>query len=80
MYAKVQANYNNNTFTLIRGHGYPDSSVDNGFDWKFDNSDFEYDIECDNWQFQSIDNGKMLNCYPSFRILLDKSLLLAIAQ
>jgi len=80
MYAKVQADYNNNTITLIRGHGYPDSSVDNGFDWKFDNSDFEYDIKCDNWQFQSIDNGKMLNCYPTFRILLDKGLLRTIFQ
>ncbi|TLX65749.1 MAG: hypothetical protein E6L02_07455 [Thaumarchaeota archaeon] len=80
MYAKVQANYDNNTITLIRGHGYPDSSVDNGFDWKFDNSDFEYDIKCDKWQFQSVDNGKMLNCYPAFRMYYDKSLLFAIAQ
>jgi len=80
MYAKVQADYDNNTFTLIRGHGYPDSSADNGFDWKFDNSQYEYDIQCNNWQFHSVDNGKMLNCWPSFRMEYDRSLLYAISQ
>jgi len=80
MYAKVQANYDNNTITLIRGHGYPDSSADNGFDWKFDNSQYEYNIQCNNWQFQSVDNGKMLNCWPSFRMEYDRSLLYAISQ
>lgn len=75
LYAKIQSDYDKNTITLIRGHGYPTQSADNGFDWKFDNSDFEYDLICDDWQFHTIDNGKMLDCYPTFRMYLDKELL-----
>jgi hypothetical protein len=80
LYSKITADYTNNTITLIRGHGYPDPSIQNGFDWKFDNSRYEYDVTCDNWQFYKIDNGKMLNCYPSFKLFFDKSLLLELAQ
>ncbi len=80
LYAKVTTDYDNNTITLVRGHGYPEEQVDNGFNWKFDNSEYEYDLQCNNWQFHVIDNGKMLDCYPTFRILLDESLLRAIAQ
>lgn len=47
---------------LVRGHCYPSSEITNGFDWKFDNMDFEYD-SCENWKFYEIDNGIMLNCY-----------------
>jgi len=75
LYAKVKTDYASNTITLVRGHGYPDSSVSNGFDWKFDNSQYEYDIQCNNWEFYSIDNGKMLNCYPEFRMYYDQDLL-----
>jgi hypothetical protein len=48
LYAKVSIDYWNNTTTLIRGHGYPDKTLGNGFGWKFDNSKFEYDRECAN--------------------------------
>jgi hypothetical protein len=65
---------------LIRGHGYPDSSIANGFDWKFDNSNLEYDVNCNNMTFNIIPNGKMLNCYPAYRTLFDKSLLEAIKE
>jgi len=78
LYAKITTDYTNNTITLIRGHGYPDSSVKNGFGWKSDNSQYEYDVKCNNWKFYKIDNGKMVNCYPSFRILYDQSFLQAI--
>lgn len=64
LYAKVYADYTTNTITLVRGHGYPDISLRNGFDWKFDNSNLEYDIQCKDWKFYPIDNGIMLNCYP----------------
>ncbi|HMK32292.1 MAG TPA: hypothetical protein VK431_01570 [Nitrosopumilaceae archaeon] len=80
LYAEVKTDYTSNTITLIRGHGYPDSSVSNGFDWKFENSQYEYDNQCDNWFFYKIDNGKMLNCYPSFRMYYDRDLLTAIKQ
>jgi hypothetical protein len=80
LYAKVVVNYAYNTFTLVRGHGYPEPDVLNGFDWKDDNSRFEYDVTCDNWQFYKIESGKMLNCYPSFRLYFDKSLLQELLQ
>ncbi len=78
LYAKVEADYDKNTLTLIRGHGYPESAIKNGFDWRFDNSQFEYDSRCDKWSFEKIDNGEMLDCYPGFRMLYDEKLLMAI--
>jgi len=75
LYAEVSTNYTANTFTLIKGHGYPTSSIKNGFDWKFDNSNLEYNSECDNMTLYTVSNGKMLNCYPAYRSLFDKSFL-----
>ena len=84
LYAQVKINYNIGTITLVKGHGYPagasasESSTGNGFGWKYDNSKYEYDNKCNNWQFITILHAKMLNCYPSLRILTDQSLLYAI--
>jgi hypothetical protein len=78
LYAKVETNYDKNTITLIKGHGYPTSSTSNGFGWKYDDSKYEKDTKCSNWQFIKISNGSMLNCYPSSAILKDQSLLYAI--
>jgi len=76
LYAKVSVNYDSNTITLVRGHGYPDPSVRNGFGWKDDNSKYEYDVHCDNWTFyRSVDNYSMLNCYPEYKILSTSALL-----
>ena len=80
LYAEVKTDYDANTITLVKGHGYPDANIKNGFDWKFDNSQYEYDNQCDNWTFYTVDNGKMLNCYPSFRMYYDRDLLTAIKQ
>lgn len=80
LYAEVKTNYVNNTFALVKGHGYPISSVLNGFDWKFDNSNLEYDINCKNMTFNIVSNGKMLNCYPAYRALYDKSFLETIKK
>ena len=80
LYAEVRPDYANNTFTLIRGHGYPISSITNGFDWKFDNSNLEYNVSCENMTFTIIPNGKMLNCYPAYRSLFDKAFLEAIKE
>lgn len=75
LYAKVVTNYDNDTITLVRGHGYPDSTIKNGFDWKYDNSKYEYDINCNNWNLYRSGNYSMLNCYPEFDILHDKQLI-----
>lgn len=65
LHAEVLVDYENNSITLLRGHGYPEKSIENGFDWKYDNTHpYEFDSECKNWEFYKIDNGLMLNCYP----------------
>jgi len=78
LYAKVYANYDKNTIMLVRGHGYPDLKLRNGFDWKYDNSQFEYDILCNNWKFDKTNNGIMLNCYPENHLANNIALLKAI--
>ena len=78
LYAQVTTNYTNNTITLVRGHGYPDKSISNGFDWKYDNSKYEYDKECENWQFYAKGNYTMLNCYPEYMILYDMKMIEAL--
>ena len=44
LYAKINANYENNTIELIRGHNYPSEDITNGFDWEFDNTNKEYNV------------------------------------
>ncbi len=78
LYAEVKTNYTTNTVTLVRGHNYPHANITNGFRWQFDNSNLEYNTECNNWQLYAIPNGKMLNCYPEYRILYDPSLIMAL--
>lgn len=64
LYAEVKSNYDANTITLIRGHNYPDVKIRNGFDWEFDNTQFEYERTCKEMQFYKVSNGWMLNCWP----------------
>jgi len=81
LYAEVEYNHEEDTITLIRGHGYPSSEIKNGFEWKFDNTHpFEYDTVCDDWEFFEIINGIMLNCYPDNMIFQDEKLLKAIKE
>ena len=75
LYAEINADYENDTITLLRGHGYPDPQIINGFNWMFDNSEFEYDNCQDGWKFYEIDNGMMLNCYPENIIYKNYTLL-----
>ena len=76
LYAEVKTNYDADTITLVRGHGYPTPDISNGFGWKSTNSKYEYDAECDSWTFYaSIENKTMLNCYPEYRALYDSELL-----
>jgi len=79
LYAEVQLN-SDNTISLIRGHNYPDPEIGNGFDWKFDNSQFEYDQDCSSMGFYVIDNGWMLNCYPENAIHTNIDLLKKIKE
>ena len=81
LYAEIEYNHEEDTITLIRGHGYPSSEIKNGFEWKFDNTHpFEYDIACDDWEFFEIKNGIMLNCYPDNMIFQNEKLLKAIKE
>ena len=81
LYAEISTNYQDNTISLIRGHGYPESGIDNGFDWKFENTrPYEFDKECDTWEFYNITNGKMLNCYPEQKIWKDEKFLKALKE
>ena len=75
LYAEIKVDYEKSTMTLLRGHGYPEQKIRNGFDWKFDNSILEYDDCQENWEFNEIDNGKMLSCYPENIIYKDSTLL-----
>ncbi|HEX5458317.1 MAG TPA: hypothetical protein VFX64_08055 [Candidatus Nitrosotalea sp.] len=78
LYGKISVDYHANLMTLVRGHNYPDSKIRNGFDWKFDNSQFEYDTQCSNWKFQNVSNGIMLDCYPENHLEHNTKLLKAI--
>ncbi len=71
LFGKVKTDYHANTITLIRGHGYPDKKIANGFNWKYDNTRFETDTTCHDLNFYDIYNGKMLNCYPEHIIYFD---------
>ena len=62
--SKISVDYEENTMSLIRGPGYPESDITNGFDWEYDNSGDMQDWACNDWEFIKIDNGHMLNCYP----------------
>ncbi len=76
LYAKVDVDYESNTITLNRGHGYPESSISNGFNWEYDNTHpYEFDVDCIDWKFYEIENGIMLNCYPEHIIYKDVELL-----
>ena len=62
--SEITADYNQNSITLVRGPGYPDQSIINGFDWENDNSQYFEDWSCLDWEFYPVSNGFMLNCYP----------------
>lgn len=80
LYAEVRSDYSKNTITLVRGHNYPDPKIVNGFDWKYDNSKLEYNIDCSDMSFYRIENGWMLNCYPENAIYKSMELLRIIKR
>ena len=78
LYAEIEFDEELWEISLIRGHNYPDPLIRNGFDWKYDNSLEEYDVECNNMKFSKINNGWMLNCYPENVLHKSKELLAQI--
>jgi len=81
LYAEISVDHEQRTMTLVRGHGYPTLEISNGFDWEFDNTHpYEYDKACEDWKFEEIDNGKMLNCYPDLIIADNLNLVKAIIE
>jgi len=81
LFAEVDVDFDKNSFTLIRGHYYPEPEIKNGFDWEYENTHpYEYDNTCLDWSFYEIPNGIMLDCYPEKVIFSDKELLKAIKE
>jgi len=77
LFAEVTIDYDSETITLVRGHGY--QGVDNAFDWEFENTNpDEFDTECKNWKFNKISNGIQLNCYPENVLYKEIALLKSI--
>lgn len=62
--SQIVVDYSDNMMTLVRGPAYPNTDIKNGFDWKFDNTEYFNDWDCKSWKFYHIQNGYMLNCYP----------------
>jgi len=81
LYAEISVDYYRNEISLIKGHGYPEIGISNGFDWEFENTHpYEFDTECINWEFYEIKNGVMLNCWPDQIIFNNKLLLKTIKE
>ena len=80
LYAEITANYDENTISLVKGHGYPEANIANGFDWEFENTQFEYDRDCLEMEFYPVNNGWMLNCWPEREIYRNIELLQAIKE
>ena len=81
LYAEIEVNYDNNTIELIRGHDYP-PGVLNAFNYDIEEKfhQYEYDLECLNWEFIKIKNGYHINCYPDEIIYDNLDILLAMKE
>ncbi len=81
LYAEINYDSKKDIISLVKGHGYPKIEISNGFGWEFENTHpYEYDTNCENWEFYEIKNGLMLNCYPEEKIWQDKLLLKTIKE
>ena len=81
LYALIEVNYDSNTITLIRGHDYP-PGVLNAFGYEIEERfhQYEYDLECLNWEFIKIENGYHITCYPDEIIYNNLDILLAMKE
>lgn len=62
--SQISVDYESGYVVLIRGPSYPTPDVSSGFDWRYNNSQYESDWDCRSWDFYKVENGYMLNCYP----------------
>ena len=69
--SKIDADYSKNMITLVKGPGFPDESNTSGFNWMYDNSEQMQNWDCLDWQFERVENGYQLNCYPEQLIIND---------
>lgn len=77
MYAEVSVNYDTMKMSLIRGHGYPDKHIGNGFGYDT-STNHEYDLNCKNYKWEERQNGIQPTCWPEFLIKSDRSVLQVI--
>lgn len=81
LYGEITVDFEKEIISLVKGHGYPEKGIGNGFNWEYDNTHpFEYDTTCEDWKFIEIPNGIMLNCYPENIIYRDFDLLKIIKE
>lgn len=77
LYVKIAVDYDKMIISLVRGHGYQDKSIMNGFNF-VTTSKHEYDLNCQNYKWLEIPNGMQISCFPEFMIKADRSLLQTI--
>ena len=77
MYVEVAVDYEKLTMTLVRGHGYPEKQILNGFDYET-SSQHEYDFNCKHYQWEARQNGIQPTCWPEFLIKSDRNVLQVI--
>lgn len=77
LYGKISVDYDSMTITIMRGHGYPDKSILNGFGY-VTTSNHEYDLRCDNYKWETRPNGIQPTCWPEFVVQSDRGMLEAI--
>ena len=77
MYAEISVDYTKETMSLVRGHGYPEKQILNGFDY-VTSSKHEYDLNCKNYKWEPRPNGIQPTCWPEFLIKADRSILQVI--
>ena len=82
LYAEIEIDLGKNEITLIKGHGFPDESITNGFNYEIEERfhSFEYDKVCADWKFIEFKNGFALNCFPEQAIWNNAELLKTLKE
>ena len=78
--AEIGVDYVGRQIELLRGNGHPREFIQNGFDWKYDTSEYRSDTTCATWEFIDAGNGYALNCYPENAIAYAPFILKALRE